>query len=364
MKHCLALSIVAFAISMCAASVHADAEGRSVKFSATATGIVPTTPVEFFFVAPGSDRDYEAMFITDDSAAKIAKAFEKGGIPEGRFLDERACRFWPAGRRIKITPDPWQFISDKELPDGPLPLVYTGGERDASGAPVADTNMPAAVFALYNVGQSMIMLDDTLDQSVVYGRFIAKKGMEKGEKVEFTVSWDGASGTVQYPLLLEPGNLKESIEAMRSAATDCGLDVTPSFSPDLTLAEATTAANALAVLDSRQVRVNGFKDGQFFYRAFLPLEKWRDRKERLAQPLEVHLSATHVDYTVVDEDWNVEGLDPILTPRTVDHDEAVKVKTDTCFVFASSDTKLARLYEIKKSLPSSLCNWYFYIDQQ
>ena len=63
---------------------------------------------------------------------------------------------------------------------------------------------------------------------------------------------------------------------------------------------------------------------------------------------------------MIDEDWNVEGLDPLLTPRTVSFDEACKVNTDTCFVFLPPDTKLERLYILRKSLPPSLRNWSFY----
>lgn len=347
---------------LAAASLSVDAEKHSVKFSATATGIVPNATVEFLLVDPDSDRDYESVFVTEASVSEIATALEKAGIPLGRPVGERACRFWPAGPRVTISPDPWQYVTDKELETDHLPAIFTGGVRDASGSPLADSVMPKAVFAFYGLDQSLILLDDALDQSVTYGRFAAKRELEKGTRVEFTVSWDGTTRVPPYRLSLKPGNLKESLEAMRSAAGECGLDVATSFSPEMTVAEATTAANALAILDSRQVRINGFDEGQFFYRAFLPLEKWRDRKERLTQPLEVVLSGTNETFTVIDEDWNVEGLDPLLTPRTVSFDEACKVNTDTCFVFLPPDTKLERLYILRKSLPPSLRNWYFYAD--
>lgn len=331
----------------------------SATFTATATGVEVDTPVEFLFVGPHSDRDYEAVFIVDETPAEIAKAVEKGGIPVGKPIDEILCRFWPSGRRVSISPDPWQYVRDKEPGDGHLPIVYTGGQRDSSGMPVANTNMPESVLALYSLGQSLFLLDDALDQSVVYGRFLASQKLEKGTKVRFTVSWDGVSGTTPYALSIVPGNIKEGLEAMRAAACEGGLDVTPSFSPDLTLAEATAAAQALSVLDSRQVRIDGFEAGQFFFRAFLPLEKWRDRKERLTQPLEVVLSESSAVFTVIDEDWNVEGLDPKLTQRNVSLDEARLAKTDTCIVYASADTRLQRLYELRKELPA-FRNWYFF----
>ena len=334
----------------------------TVKIPAVATGIIPSAPVEFLLVAPDSDRDYESVFIAEKGAAEIAKDFESAGFPLGKPVNDRACRFWPAGCRVTISPDPWDLVVDKELDSNRLPAVFTGGERDCSGAVVAATNMPEAIFAFYGLGQSLILLDDALDQSVVYGRFVPKREIEKGTRVEFTVSWDGTSGTKPYRLDLRPGTLKEALEAMHSAANEFGLDVAPSFSPELTVAEATTAANALAMLDSRAVRINGFEPGELFYRAFIPLEKWRDRSERLTQPLEVRLTDSSATFTVIDEDWNVEGLDPKLTPRSVTFDEAKAVKTDTCFVYTSPGMKLERIYELKRNLPATLRNWYVYCE--
>lgn len=347
-----------------AASVSADAASRSVSISAKATGITENAPVEFLLVGPDSDRDYESVFVTELSADEIAKAFEKAGIPRGTSINERACRFWPAGCRVSVEPSPWNYVSDCEGQDGLLPVTYTGGERDAYGTPAAATNMPAAVFAFYSLAQSMLLLDDALDQSETYGRFKAGRTLEKGTRVVFTVTWDGFSGTRPFALNLKSGNLKESIEAMRAMADDAdGLEVTPSFDADMTLREAVSAAKAVSVLDSRKVKVNGFREGQFFYRAFLPLEKWRDRSERLTQPLEVYMSSSNTTFVVIDEDWSVEGLEPKRTPRTVDLTEARGAHADTCFIYAPPDTKLSRLYDFKHSFPATFRNWYLYCEQ-
>ena len=347
-----------------AASLSADPAKHSVTFTAVATDIKAGTPVEFAFVGPDSDRAYEALFVTEARIKDIAAAFDKAGVPVGRAIDETACRFWPAGPRLSLEPSIWDFVEDKEKGEGGfLPPVYAGGTRGTDGCPNAETNMPGALFALYSCAQSPILLDDALDQSAVYGRFVSTERLESGRRVSFTVSWDGATAAKPYRLSIEPGMLKERLQEMRSASSGGGLDVTVHFSPEPALSEATAAASALAMLDSRAVRVNGFDEGQFFYRAFLPLEKWRDRKERLTQPLEVALSADGAAYTVVDEDWNVEGVDPKLAPRSVDFAEACGTKADTCFVYAAPDTKLGRFYELRKALPKSLRNWYFYASQ-
>lgn len=345
-----------------ASAVTADPSGRSVTFSAKSTGIVENAPLEFLFVTPESDRDYESVFVTDAKASEIAAAFDKAGIRRGLPIDGQKCRFWPSGMRVEVSPSPWLYIEDRDSASGRLPVAYTGGSRDANGALVAETNMPSAVFALYSLGQSMLLLDDALDQSEVYGRFVSKQTLEKGTRVEFTVSWNGASRTKPYELALKPGEAKGAIEAMRQAVDDCGLDVSPVFSDEFTVQEAASVANALAVLDSRSVRINGFADGQFYYRAFLPLEKWRDRSQRLTQPIEAYFTNTNTAYVAIDEDWSVEGLDPKLTPRDITFDEAKRATTDTCFIYAPPDMKLKRLYDFKRSVAPAFRNWYIYIN--
>lgn len=348
-------------VLLAAAPVTADAENRSVTFTATMTDVSTNAPLEFLFVGPDSDRAYEALFVTDARIKDIAAAMDKAGIPRGRAIGTHACRFWPAGPVVTLDPPIASLLHDvKGHPF--LPVVATGGTRDANGIPVAETNMPSALFALYNCDQSLLLFDDILDQSAVYGRFTAAADFGKGTRKTFTIKWDGASATKPYTLILSPGQEKAAFDALRAVKAPQGLDVKPVFDPAMTISSAVAAANALALLDSRTIRVNGFEKGQFFYRAFLPLEKWRDRKERLTQPLEVRLTATNAVYTVIDEDWTVEGLDPKLTPRTVDLAAARKTTTDTCFIYASPETPLSRLYALKASLPATFVNWYVYTD--
>jgi hypothetical protein len=346
---------------LAAAPVTIDAVNRSVTFTARMTEVTTNAPLEFLFVGPDSDRAYEALFVTDARIQEIVSAMEKAGIPRGRAPSPADCRFWPAGPVVTLAPDCRALLSDTtEQPF--LPIVATGGARTAAGTAVAETNMPSALFALYTCAQSPLLFDDALDQSAVYGRFTAARAFGKGVRQTFTLSWDGASATKPYSLALRPGEVKEALAALRAAAAPHGLDVLVSFDPQMSVQEAQAAAQALAVLDSRAVRVNGFVPGQFFYRAFLPLERWRERKERLTQPLEVRLTEAGETFTLIDEDWRVEGLDPKLTPRAVARTEACAAKVDTCFVFVPGSTPLSRLYALRASLPATFVNWYVYTE--
>ena len=68
--------------------------------------------------------------------------------------------------------------------------------------------------------------------------------------------------------------------------------------------------------------MNGCGKGQFFFRAFLPEEKWRDRAARAFQPFEVHVAADGSrSFTFVEEDWSGDGIDPVLKPKTTSFKE-------------------------------------------
>ena len=301
-----------------------------VSFTAKATGIDTAVPVEFVIAGPGSDRDYESLFITDDSLKDIVEAMSKAGIPTGKTYDVDKCILWPIGPVVEFEPRIDSLVRIKEDVDYRLyDTVYTGGN--------GNYDMPLAVLSTYTFSQSLFSFDDSLDQSVGYGRFIATRQWQKGDKITFKVTWKGGAT----------------------------VDTTPDFPADKTLAEAVKYAQAVQLLDTRTSKVNGFKEGQFFYQAFLPKEQWKDRKERLVQPIEIRLTSTNVVTTVIDEDWSVDGPDPKLTARIVDFDKAFAEKkkvTNVVFFFAPADTKLERLYELKKRIPASYRNFYVYVD--
>lgn len=310
---------------------------NSVTFTATSTDCGLDAPVEFLFVGPGSDHDYEAVFMTEDSLADLAAAFEKAGLKKGEPVSQKGCRFWPIGTKVTMKPDVWSILRDMRNERRQAP-VWTGGTRESDGAPVAATNMPLAVFALYNLPQSLFQFDDALDQSVTYGRFQPAVKIKKGEARSFTVSWTNETNGGKHVL-------------------------TPDFPGEMTVAEAIKRARLYAELDSPEMKINGFKDGQFFYRAFLPLEQWRDRRERLMQPYEVRLGGAQPTVTVIREDWSdTTKTEPklIVTEKKLDEIKNDDSPTDTCFIFAPNKMQLKDVYSIPEKLPKKVVNWYVY----
>ena len=363
--------ILAAAIS--AAPVSYDAESHSVTFTATAVGMPTSAPIEFLFAGAGSDHDYESLFLTDANPADIAKAFEKAGIAVGNPVDVAAARFWPVGCQLEMDPSFESLL--RETHGEPLvPAIYTGGQRDANGQPDAATNMPMAVFALYSMPQSLIQLDDALDQSVAYGRFRPAEELKKGERRTFKFTLKKDVSCIRVSPRFEPGKLADALGSIKEAAKPgVQLDVTPSFSPELTIAEASGASAALSTIDSRICKMNGFPEAELFYQAYLPKESWRDRKERLCQPPEVHLKPDgSCAVTEILEDWSGEGtLDPKLTIKDYPYDADAKAgelvaklaaRTQTVLVYASSETKLARLYALKAAIKEPVRNWYIFTE--
>ena len=301
---------------------------NSVTFSAKATGLTTDVPVEFLFAGPDSDRDYESLFLTDDRMPEIVAAFKKAGIPPGKCYDTEKCNLWPTGPVVTFEPAISTLVKVKDGVDYRLPdFIWCGGN--------GNYDMPAAVLAMYTCGQSLFTLDDSLDQSLAYGRFVARRQWQKGDAINVKVTWNGKTTT----------------------------DITPDFPADKTVAEAVKVATAIQQIDSREHKVNGYREGQFFYQAFLPKEQWRDRKERLLQPVEVRVSATNVVCTVIDEDWKVEGTDPRLIPHDEPFEKAFDPKKgNTVFFYCPADTRLSRLYELKKRIPPEFINFYVYVD--
>ena len=332
----------------------------SLTFTATATGVEKGAPVEFVFAGRNTDRDYESMFLIDDTVDALCRKLEQEGLPCGRPTDAGSCRLWPVGCHLRFEPALTNFISfSAQDVASLLSPVYTGGTRLKDGSREANTNMPASVFSTYSLAQSPIVPNGVADQGAVYGSFAASKALKKGERVSFTVSWNAESMPRAIHLTIAPGNAVEVFKRLRTEAEKGEVDALVGFSDDLTVAEATAAANALATIDSARVKINGCTN--IFYRSFLPLVKWLDRQERLVQPFELTLGDSD-QLVFIEEDWSGEGEDPKLTPKTIPFAEAVKYpRTDTCFIFTTAETRLSRLRDAMSKLgEAKVRNWYVF----
>ena len=335
----------------------------SITFTATATGVGKGTPLEFVFVGKESDRDYEAMFVVDEPLDALCRRLEKAGLPRGKPTDGAACNLWPVGCELKFTPSLENYVKTT-LPEGVVqaPPVYTGGTRTEKGALEAASEMPSSLFSLYTLSQSPIVFDGIYEQGIVYGSHYPAVELKKGAKVKFTVAWDSRTMPAHMDLRVGETNATTVFAAIREKSATGPVDVTISFDPALSVSAATAAATALSLLDSPRVKLNGMIDGNLFYKAFLPEMAWTNRSARLVQPFELTLGKDSDRLVYIDEDWNVDGDDPKLTLKDIQFSEAANYeKTYTCFIFASADCRLSRIFAaIAKLKGAKIRNWYVF----
>ena len=324
-------------------------------FTATATGVEKGMPVEFVFAGRNSDRDYESMFLLDGSIDDFCAGLEKAGVPRGCPTDPTACRLWPVGCRLEFKPALETYVTGFQG----LEPIYTGGTRLGNGLCEASTNMPASLFSTYTLAQSPIVGNGSFDQGAVYGSFTAARQLKKGDKVEFTVTADPQTLPHRLAVTVTPGRSLELLKRIKSESEKGPVDLLVGFDGNLSVSEATAVANALASIDSPAIKINGCSN--IFYRSFLPLVKWLDRKERLVQPFELTLGDPD-RIVFIEEDWSVEGNDPKLTPKEISFGDALKnQKVDTCFIYANKDTSISRiLSSMNKLKGGKVANWYVF----
>lgn len=335
----------------------------SLSFTATATGVEKGTPVEFLFAGKDTDRDYETVFLLDESVGELCARIEKAGLPRGQAPSVADGVLWPVGCAVSLEPKMSEFV-ETIWPDGlsPAALVYTGGARNEKGGLVADDDMPLAFCALYSLAQAPVVFNGIYRQGDVYGAHTARKTLEKGARLKFVLSWDEKTRPKRLDVTFTPGSAAKQLRAVKSAAEAGDVAVQADLDPALTVAEATQVAQALALVDSVRVKVNGHPKGRLFFRAFLPDAAWRDRKNRLVQPFELAVRDDENTLVFIEEDWTVEGDDPKLTPKKIAFSEAAKhPKTDTCFIYATRETRLERIYAaMEKMKDAKIVNWYVF----
>ena len=367
--------------------VVADTAAHTVRFLVEATGLAPAEPAEFFAIGPLSDRAYESLFVTVPSPAAIADALERVGVPRGVPSDILGARLWPSGEKLTLTATPVStnapalafadLLNDTaEKEEGAIlhaPVLYTGGARDAGGMPYAATNIPCAVFALYNHAPSLLQLDGQFDQATTYGRFHAKKAYPAGSLFELTLRWDGRTTVLFRDVALTVQTLKEKLTALRADAAAHDLFVRLSFGEGTTVGDAAKIAQALALVDGKGLKMDGPPPGQFFFRAFLPDPAWRARPGRIFQPFEVHVAADGAKkFIFIEEDWSGEGLDPVLKPHETPFSDWSELpgliartgrqgeKVNVLFLFAQNATPVATLTPVVSATAGRIATFYVF----
>ena len=337
--------------------VVADMQRREVRLLAEAVGHRAGITAEFLLVGPLSDRAYEAVAVTVAMPGDIVRAVEALGLKRGGGVGSCPFRFWPCGERVTATvrclgvkgasEKPLQTLIRDNEPAAPMlgdgGLVFTGGSWEGNAC-YTDTNMPSSVMSLYNAESSVFDVPFQVGQSEVYGRLSLAEQLPYGALLEIvvrpllpvdgrprvfpltaTAAMEGdqvvLTCTGQDGTVLKRANLADALNWLRDqVASGREPFVTVDMDDAMPLRRAADVAQVFGMLDGKGIKLDGKRAQGLFLRAFLPAEKWRERKDRNPQPFELHITrdtngALNKKLVFIEEDWTVEGLDPKLTPR-------------------------------------------------
>ena len=380
--------------------VVADRQKREVRLLAEAVGHRVGITAEFLLVGPQSDRAYEAAAVTVAKPGDIARAVESLGLPLGGGVGSRPFRFWPFGERVSATVRRLDVAGASERPlqtllkdaetASPLfgegGLVFTGGRWEGAGAAracVTDTNLPSSVISLYNEPGTVFDLPFQVGQSEVYGRLTLAEALPCGALLEIALkpqsAGDGQTRVLPLTVTAAPQGQEVALTCTgadgavlkRAALADAlswlreqdkqgrELFVTLGMDDALPLKRAADVARVFALLDGKGVKLDGKTAQGLFPRAFLPQEKWRERARRNPQPFELHIAEDASGKILkrlvfIEEDWNVKGLDPKLTPREYPFESweelpslvakagGAECRVTLLFVFAPAEMPLGR----------------------
>lgn len=363
------------------ATVTSNIAEHSVTFTAKATGVKPADAIEFLAIGPLSDRAYESFAVTDDGPEKIATALEAIKLPRGKAVDMLHARLWPQGEKVQLTINGEKLsdiLEDKRAAEeGEIlsaPLAATLGSRDATGAVVAATNIPCAVFAMYSHAPSLLQFNAALDQSAAYGRFSAKKQFTKDTPLTFKITWDGKQTVMERIIkIAHSEDLSPQLKALREEGERGEIFAQLQLENGITVTQAASCAAALDMLDGKGLKLNGTPNGQFFYRAFLPDAKWRERQGRLFQPFEVRLTKDgRKTFTFIEEDFGGDGIDPVLKPHMTEFKEWNELtgliaktgsqgeKINVMFIFADKGTTVNTLQPILGATAKRINTFYIF----
>lgn len=341
--------------------VVADLQRREVRLLAEAVGHASGVTAEFLLVGPLSDRAYESAAVTVAKPGDIARAVARLGLAYGGGVGSRPFRFWPCGERLTVTvrrldlagaPErPLQALLRDAEPAAPLlgegGVVFAGGRWAGDAAArvcLTDTNMPSSVISLFNEPYTIFDVPLQVGQSEVYGRLTLADTLPFGTLLEFVLrpqpSPDGQPRVLPVTVsasmsgadvaltcrkadgaVLKQAGLADGLSWLRAQAEQGReLFVTVDMDEAMPLKRAADVARVFAMLDGKGLKLDGKTERGLYVRAFLPQEKWRERAGRTPQPFELHVAADASGKITkrlifIEEDWNVEGLDPKLTPR-------------------------------------------------
>lgn len=321
----------------------ADRASGNVVIEAQTSEVGTGEPIEFVLINKRSGHDYEALAITNATAADIRAALEFIGLEPGRTTSYNQMRFWPRGARVEVFFE-WliegedgadesrklparEILKDVRKPDQRFPsdaFVFTGSHlltrgEDGEQALAADVREPHSIISTYNEPNSLLDLNWQASQGGEYGNILINPDNTLPQKHPLRIHLQPATGQqalreIDLILKVEPDTEKDtavgftlkhedgeavesdgSLTAVMSQFEKLSEDlmvphVRLDFDHALSIELVTSVSVLIAQAESDgALRIEPPLSGELYYRAFLPDSELKDRDTRGLQPVELHL---------------------------------------------------------------------------
>ncbi|NQT38434.1 MAG: hypothetical protein HQ581_13135, partial [Planctomycetes bacterium] len=322
--------------------VIANRKERRVELLAETTGLTAETIVEFLLIHQSSERGYEALLWSMAKPSDVHKALVFIGMKPGKPFNPAQLRFWSKGERVHLSVAAKNkksvrlesLIMDTNTgkPLAEAGFVFAGsfmtdrpGEKPGQ-VYAADFHDPRSVASMYSDPIAVLDVPRQARKGAVYGTQVVgpKYDFAANELVTILIESEYKDGRRRVKdLALQvrrtPGQPASPVAPIEFLLSDMAgqamgekrdlvavlgvLDklirkghdpyVSVRFGAALRLADIGRMCRILAAIDTESgIRVEPPVEGQLYYEAFLPDQQLRDRKNRIIQPWELHLTST------------------------------------------------------------------------
>jgi hypothetical protein len=408
----------------------ADRKARRILLDVATTGVEKGKPIEFWLIGDTSGHGYESLAMAFAKPSAVHRALEFIGLKPGRPVNANAMQFWSKGERVFVSltraagDPPEKAVRMESLlhdtrtgkPLAETGFAFTGSvqvppEKARDGNRYgADLFEPNSIASTYNEMSTVLDVPRRAPKRDVYEtQVVADAGVFPPDQLRTAVLVpeyaDGKRRVVETAVEVKPvpgalGNdaksltfrftnggasltTNDTLNAMLQAVlalTSAGHDVHASvtFSPDLRLGAARSAANLISLVDTEKgLRVEAPPAGQLYYRAYLPDEKLRARENRTAQPWELHLGAGKDGLTAslvkVNETWPEGSIKPVLSSESLDVRDGAALKRaietkgaglPVLLVFAESAMRLGDAMAFVSAVAETHPTVFFYLEPE
>jgi hypothetical protein len=398
----------------------AFADDAVFSFSARATGVDDSTPLEFILITPESGHDYESIAVSRMSAEDILQGLRALEAVPGHPANPHTLQFWPKGEWLDIE---ISFDRDGEtvtVPAGDLVQNTASGTTlgqedwtfcgsavmsDKSGKPglAADVREPGSIMSVYNEPDTLIDRSGRAPKGVVYGSLIVNTNLQLLENQELTVSIRRKSATNTFQALdvsveariendklsyrvkapgLPPSDLDGDLDALVACLKEIRTrypNINLSTAPDseLSLAQVQSLYEHMMALDADHGhRFNAPAPPHFFFQSFFPDPAFRDPAVRPSQPWEMHIERTPEGPNLTLLRYAVKERDPQGEPTL--EEERIKVTgpedlqeqlklgrydLPVLLVFAPASLPYGDLIDLLAPVRKSYDTFYFYLEK-